>query len=303
MKNKAAPRIHSLWLNVGLALVAVTLMSAVPVIIKFISVSPFLVGAVRLAIAVAGLGLWLRLRGERLSLTADQRRVLLLLGVVFGCHWLTYFYAIAISSASIAAIGISTFGAHLLLLGWILQGHRANLVEILAVVLAMVGVLLVIDRYSVESTEMWGLLLAVLSGFLYALLPVIHQKNRDLPSRTRALGQFAVALVLFSLGLPFVDTRAVATDWLWLAVLGVFCTLIAHSLWVRVSTELPHVVTSVIYYLYVPMALALSQIFLGEALTANKLIGAGLIIAANLLGLGYRWWQDRSGQIPAPHKV
>src|SRR3712207_8980555 len=52
---------------------------------------------------------------------------------LFFAHWLTLFFAIKASSASIAAIGQSTYGVHLLLLGALFVDHRPRLSDIVAV--------------------------------------------------------------------------------------------------------------------------------------------------------------------------
>jgi len=67
--------------------------------------------------------------------------------------------------------------------------------------------------------------------------------------------------------------------------LGVAATLIAHSLWVKATTELPGRFTSIIYYLYIPMAMSLSVLILNEPLSASMITRAISIIGANVMVL------------------
>lgn len=273
---------------IGLAILAVFLMALVPVTIKYIQVDPWLIGAFRLLISVVGLSLFAWWLKKPLIAKRENWIFIILLGLVFAAHWLSYFYSIQLSTASIAAIGVSTFGAHLLLLGWFVHKQPPHWIEMLCVLLAFVGVYLVIPDFDLKQDMTLGLILGVISGFLYALLPLMHQKYRHINGERRTFGQFFVALLVFLCGLPSVDFEIPAQSWWGLVILAVFSTLIAHSLWIKVTTELNHAVTSIIYYLYVPITMTFSFFFLNETLSANKLIGAGIIIGANVIGILYR---------------
>ncbi|MCW8857558.1 MAG: DMT family transporter [Kangiella sp.] len=276
------------WRLVLLAVLAVFLMAMVPVIIKYIEVDPWLIGAFRLAVSVVGLILLAGMTRRPLIARRENWIFIFLLGLVFATHWLTYFYSIQLSTASIAAIGVSTFGAHLLLLGWFVHKQPPHWLELFCVLLAFAGVYMVVPEFNLNDGMTIGLILAVISGFLYALLPLMHQKYRHINGERRTFGQFFVAMVIFSLGLPQAEWSIPKESWIGLVVLGVVCTLVAHSLWIKVSTELNHVVTSVVYYLYVPIALFFSFVFLDEVLSSAQLLGASLILLANVLGIWFR---------------
>ncbi|WP_251360075.1 DMT family transporter [Kangiella sp. TOML190] len=287
----------SFWRLIGLAIIAVFFMALVPVTIKQIQVDPWLVGFVRLAISVVGLYLIAKLLKQSVWSKKENWPAIMLIGFTFSIHWLSYFYSIQLSTASIAAIGVSTYGAHLLLLGWWFHGQKPTLFELSCVLLAFVGVYFVLPEFDLKNDMTLGLLLGVLSGALYACLPILHQKYRHINHQRRAFGQFFIAMWLFALGLPFLPAAEFELSKeaiMGLVILGVLSTLIGHSLWVKISTELNHVVTSIVYYLYVPIAMALSFFLLNEELTANKLIGAGLVICANIAGIYYRYRHSKT---------
>jgi drug/metabolite transporter (DMT)-like permease len=70
-----------------------------------------------------------------------------------------------------------------------------------------------------------------------------------------------------------------------LLFLAVGVTLIAHSLWVRVTTRLSPSTTSILYYGNIPLAILLGVLVLHEPLTTRTMTGAALIIAGGLIGL------------------
>jgi len=205
-----------------------------------------------------------------------------LLGLVFALHWYSYFRSIKLADASLAAIGVATFGIHLLLLNAIFYGERFKHSDYAALILALVGIYLTSPTLNFDSDKLQGFLLAIVSGLLYACLPLINRRVAHLGTNTRALGQFFFALLAFLTLLPQSNFQLSQTDWSGLIFLGVFSTLIAHTLWIKASTELPSNLTAVLYYCYVPLAILLGYFFLGEALNWQKLVGAGLIIIANL---------------------
>ena len=71
-------------------------------------------------------------------------------------------------------------------------------------------------------------------------------------------------------------------------VLAVVCTLVQHTLWTRLTTRLPTLTTSVLFYLAVPVTLVLGVTVLGERVSGWMLGGAALIVSGNLLALTKR---------------
>ena len=274
--------------NVSLSLIliafaAILMMSIVPVLIKSIQVNEITIGLVRLAIATFGIGGYLLISRTPLKISREQLTWLLLLGVVFAVHWYLYFLSIRLTDASLAAIGVSTFGIHLLLLSVFIKKEKLSLIDFIAVGICLVGILLASPSASLTEQKLQGFYVSIGSGLLYACLPLINQKISSIPTNIRAFGQFGFALLCFSFFIPIADFELSGESWKGLWVLGIVSTLFAHTLWIKASTELSSNITAVIYYGYVPISLLLSYFFLGEPLTSNKLLGAALIIGANII--------------------
>ncbi len=265
------------------AVIAVCCMSLVPVLIRSTVANETTIGIVRLVIA--SLGLTPLLFGQRGfgALKLKDWLFIALIGLTFATHWWTYFFAIKTSSAGLGAIAVSTYGIHLLWINWLFKSQRPRPGEVLAIVLCFAGCLLVAPSLDFTSQSTRGFMVGLLSGLLYATLPLLHQRATHLPTTTRSWGQFAFAGLFFLLLWPQTDWQLAGDDWWRLVVLGVICTLVAHTLWVKASTELPAVFTSAAYYLYVPIAMGLSYLFLDEEMTITKVTGAGLIIFSSLM--------------------
>ena len=270
------------------AAIALVLFGCIPVVVRSVSANAFTIGIFRLAVATLGLGAVLAFRRELRRVPPRDLVRLAVIGFLFFAHWLTLFLGVKASSASIGAIGLSTYGAHLLILGALFGGAHIRATDIVAVLIAAAGAVLVVPSFTLANDVALGMLLSSVSALLYASLPLLHQRWSHIDNNTRALGQFAFALAFFLLFAGKADWMLTRRDWLGLLFLAIGVTLIGHSLWVRVTTRLAPSVTSIIYYANIPIAIALGVLLLGERLTLRSGIGAALIIGAGVLGLASR---------------
>lgn len=267
------------------ACTALLLFGCIPVVVRSVSANAFTIGVFRLTVATLGLGAMMVFRRELRRVPARDLARLAVIGLLFAAHWLTLFLGVKASSASIGAIGLSTYGAHLLILGALFGRARIRTTDIVAVAIAAVGAVLVVPSFTLANDVALGMLLSSVSALLYASLPLLHQRWSHIDNGTRALGQFAFALAFFLLFLGKTDWTLTGRDWGGLLFLAIGVTLVGHSLWVRVTTRLPPSLTSIIYYANIPIAIALGAIVLGERLTPRSAAGAALIIGASVLGL------------------
>jgi drug/metabolite transporter (DMT)-like permease len=189
------------------------------------------------------------------------------------------------STASIGILGTSTYGIHLIFLGWIFRGSRPGIFDFFALCVALTGTYLVIPEVSLSNHITSGLLVAILSGFCFALLPILHQRNRHLPDRLRTFGQLFGAWIVFLFFLPATDWQLTTDDWWALLYLAVPGTFFSHWLWIRVTTRISTTITSIIFYLIIPMTMIISHYWLGEDMPVQKITGAMLIVSGNILSL------------------
>jgi drug/metabolite transporter (DMT)-like permease len=264
------------------------LMGFVPVFIKFTSANPWTIGVVRLSLAAMLMAVFFGMRDR--SVLSNPRNVaaLVLIGLLFSLHWITYAFSIKIATASIGILSMSTYGIHLIFLGWIFRKQKPSIFDFIALALATFGTWLIVPEFSMSNNTALGVLLGVFSGFCFAVLPVLHQRNSHIPDRLRILGQFLFALSFYMLFFPNTAWDLKAVDWWALVFLGVMGTFIAHSLWVRVTTRLPTTVSSVIFYINVPLTMFISHFWLGEAMPAVKIFGALFVVGGNLVSFAGR---------------
>lgn len=267
------------------ALIALLLFGCIPVVVKSIAANPYTIGIFRLAVTTAVLGAVMAFRGRLRRIGRGDWLRLATIGLLFFGHWITLFFAIKASSSTIGAIGLSTYGVDLLILGALFGGEKPQVTDVVAVVIAAAGAVLIVPSFRIGNATATGMLLACISALLYATLPLLHQRWSSIPTDVRTLGQSGFALLFFLLFVTRADWNLAPRDWAGLLFLAIGVTLIAHSLWVRVTTRLSPAVTSIIYYGNIPVSVLLSVVFLHEPLTARTVSGASMIIGGSVIGL------------------
>lgn len=249
---------------------------------KWLPLPPATIVFGRAAVASIALTLLLPLAGGGASARRFEWK-LLVSGALLASHWLAFFQAIQTASVAVALVGFASFPLFVLLAEAVLRQRRLRRSEWATAAVVSAGLLLVVPELSWANRIVQGLAWGTVSGLTFALLAVL---NRELGARHRAsviaLWQNAGAalcvlpLLAAAPGLP--DARAL----LLLVVLGVVCTALAHTLFVRSLRVVSAHTASVVAALEPVYGIVLAFVLLGETPSARTLGGAVLIVAAAL---------------------
>lgn len=263
--------------------VAVLLFGFAGLFGKWLPLPPVTIVFGRAAVASIALSLLLPFAGER---ARDHGRFdwrLVATGALLALHWVAFFLAIQTASVAVGLLGFASFPLFVLLLEASLRQRRLRGAEWATVVVVSVGLALVVPEFRWANRVVQGLAWGMLSGLTFALLAVA---NRALAARHAAgavaLWQNACAALCL---LPLVALAPVIPDAgsaLLLVVLGVACTALAHTLFVRSLRTLSAHTASVVAALEPVYGIALAFLLLGETPSARTVAGATLIIGAAL---------------------
>lgn len=261
---------------VGLAGVLGKLAAATPSVIVF----------ARAAFAVLALAAFIKLL-RRNGWQALQRRHWLqmtLSGVLLCVHWVAFFIAIKTAGVAIATLGFATFPAFTVVLEGLLFKEKIQRREILLVAMVSAGLVLVTPGFDLASDATGGLLWGVFSGLTFALLSLANRASAaHVPPVQAALCQnLVVMLCLLPFAAPQLGSLR-AIDWVWLALLGVICTGLAHSLFVASLAVVKARIAAVVFAMEPVYGIALAWLVFAEAPTPRMLAGGALIIAAIVL--------------------
>ncbi|WP_422419835.1 DMT family transporter [Pseudomonas sp. GZD-222] len=249
---------------------------------KLAQAAPSIIVFGRAAFAVLALGLFARVAQKAWQpLQAQDWRRLLLGGVLLAGHWVSFFIAVKVAGVAIATLGFASFPAFTVILEGLLFRERVRSNEIILVLLVSIGLILVTPDFDLASQATGGLLWALLSGLLFSLLSLTNRaSSARIPAVQAALCQNAVvALCLLPAAAPALADVS-AMDWLWIGLLGVFCTGVAHSLFVASLAVIKARTAAVVFALEPVYGIALAWLIFAEAPTPRMLLGGALIILA-----------------------
>lgn len=252
---------------------------------KLASTTPSMIVFGRAAFAVLALALFGRFAGPAWKAlhTQDWRR-LGLGGVLLAGHWVSFFIAVKVAGVAVATLGFASFPAFTVLLEGLLFRERIRANELILVGLVSIGLVLVTPEFDLASEATGGLLWSLLSGLLFSLLSLTNRAGSGrIPAVQAALCQNAVvALCLLPFAapeLPSVPSMA----WLWIALLGIFCTGVAHSLFVASLAVIKARTAAVVFAMEPIYGIAVAWLLFAETPTPRMLLGGALIIFAIVL--------------------
>lgn len=208
-------------------------------------------------------------------------------GLVLAIHWVTFFEAIRVSSVAIGLLGYAAFPLFVLGLERLMLGRRWTRDEGLTALLVVAGLAVLVPTFDLEDRTVQGLAWGLASGFTFALLTVRSRRlsGTYTPAAIAFWQNLFAALVLLPLAwvgrdsLPALSGR----DLLLLAALGLFCTALAHALFIASLRRVSAHTASVVAALEPVYGIVLAAWLLHEIPTLRTLIGAAMIVGAAVL--------------------
>ena len=252
---------------------------------KFITCDPFYIVFGRTFFAAITLYVYSHITKNTLSgFHSTQMLFFILQGILLALHWWTFFLSIQISSVAVGLVTFSTFPLFVTFMEPFFFKEPIRAKDILTAFAVFVGIVLVIPELDFGNNITRGGFFGILSGFTFALLALVNRKN------AQTCDAIAVAFYqnLFAAGfllLPIIglDPRPpVAGDLPNLIFLGVICTALSHTLFIRSLTSIRAQTASVIAGLEPVYGIILAFILLNEIPAARTLAGGTVIIATTL---------------------
>ena len=203
--------------------------------------------------------------------------------LVLTLHWLTFFYAIQLSSVAIGLIGFATYPIFVTFFEPLINKQSFRGVDIGSMLLVVLGLLvLALDlELNTSTSALQGLFWAVVSGALNAVFTLVNRKLvQNINSFNLVLQQqVGVALLLLPwafLNLEALDAHTAAL----LGVLGVLFTAIPQVLSIQSLTCLKAQFVSIVTCMEPVYSIALAALLLNEIPTLQTLAGAALVLLA-----------------------
>ncbi len=211
----------------------------------------------------------------------------ILQGALLGFHWVLFFYSIQISTVAIGLLTFSTFPLFVTFLEPLFLKEKLCLKNIILAFFIVFGTYLIIPSFDLSNNFTRGSCIGTAAGFTFALLTIINRKSAEnIDPFLIALHQnFYAALFLLIPALFVNSPLPLYTDLPLLAVLGIFCTALAHSLFIKSLICIKAQTASIITGLEPVWAIVLAIIFLGEIPDFHTVTGGTIIIFTSFLAM------------------
>lgn len=237
----------------------------------------------RAGFAVAALLLIGRSSGLPVWRSMNRQSILILsaAGAMLTIHWVTFFIAVKVGGVALATLGFASFPAFITLSERFVLKESVSQPEWLVLALVTLGLLLVTPSFDFGDQATIGLSWAIASGFAFALFTLINRRAaRAMPARHIACWENFFVLILT---LPFAATgipELSALNWLWLALLGIFCTALSHYLLVSSLMVLKARSAGIVIALEPVYAIIFAAILFSQYPSVRALAGGAVMIAA-----------------------
>lgn len=263
---------------------------------KLIQQSPVHMVYTRTAIAAAGLAVIALWKGRSLSPATPDLKHYLLTSLLITAHWLTFFWAIKISTASIAAACLSTSTVFTALLEPFWFKRKIRTYEVVLGVVVMAALMLI---FGLEAGYREGIIVATISALFSAWFNIV---NAVLVKRDSAMriGFYEMVGAVVVLGVYLFITNDLppplwempSSDIVYQLILGLVCTSFAFVAGISVMRQLSPFTVVLTVNLEPVYTILIALLIWGaeEKLRTGSYLGFALILGCLVVN---GWYQKR----------
>jgi drug/metabolite transporter (DMT)-like permease len=247
---------------------------------KLLSLSPFFIVLGRTFFAALALGAALSYSKTHMRPKSKQDlAVLVFLGIILAIHWTTFFHAIQISTVAVGLLTFSTFPIFVTFMEPCFFDEKLRRFDILTAGSVLLGLILVVPSFDFRNHITQGAFWGIISGFTFAVLSLLNRKY--VGTYSPILIAFYQNWVAFLTLLPFLFIKHLSIqprDFLLLAVLGIFCTAVAHVLFIKSLVHIKTQLASITACLEPVYGILFAFALLGEIPAFRTILGGSIIL-------------------------
>jgi len=271
---------HILELNI-----AVLLISTSGVLGRYISMPPPITIWWRCLFAAVLLGVfcWYKKVDLKISTIKDWKTIILS-GLFFGAHWITYFYALQLSNVAIGMLSLFTYPVITALLEPLFFKSKLNIKHVLLGIVVLIGIYFLTPELNLENNFTKGVIFGLISSVFYALRNILLKKKiaHYHGSMLMFYQMIVVTLVLWP-ALFFFEMNPVKNDWSALIILALVTTAIGHTLFVMSFKNFSISAASIMSSIQPIYGILFALLFLNEMPMNRTLIGGVIILTTVII--------------------
>ena len=236
---------------------------------------------------LAAIFIYIFCRYKNISLRIDSKKDLftfILSAVFMGAHWITYFYALKLSNVALGMLSLFTYPVITALLEPLFFRVKLNPFHIFLGLIVLLGIYILAPDFDLESGQIKGVLLGVISALFYSLRLLILKKHMD--NYHGSMLMFYQIFILSIVLLPVIfvmDTSGIQTQFPAVLMLALLTTAIGHTLFLQSLKYFTVGTASIISSIQPIFGIIIAYIFLNEIPTWNTFWGGALILSTVLI--------------------
>ena len=214
-------------------------------------------------------------------------KILIPSGIALGAGWVLLFQGYKNTTVSIATLSYYIAPVFIVILSIIVLKEKITRKKILCIIVAIIGLLLVLDIKNlgnIGDNNLLGIIYSVLAAVFYAIVVILNKFIKKLSGSKVTIVQLLVSTIIL---MPFTilnSTRSLMSlDMLSLFLLllvGIVHTGIAYLLYFSSVKEIEGQSIAILSYMDPIFALVIAGLFLGEKMTLIQLFGGILILGS-----------------------
>lgn len=232
---------------------------------------------------LATIFIYVFIRFKKISLRIESKRdlVTFILGALFmGIHWITYFYALKFSNVALGMLSLFTYPVITALLEPLFFKVELNPIHIFLGVVVLFGVYVLAPDFDLQSAQVKGVFLGVISALFYSLRLLLLKKYTDKYHGSMLMFyQISILSVVLLPVLFTMDTSGIQTQFTAVLLLALLTTTIGHTLFLRSLKYFSVSTASIISSIQPIFGIIIAYIFLNEIPTWNTFWGGALILS------------------------
>jgi drug/metabolite transporter (DMT)-like permease len=200
------------------------------------------------------------------------------LGILLALHWVFYFAAIKVSTVAIGMISLYTYPVISTLIEPFFFNEKFRLKELISAIFVFVGIIILAPEFSLSNHIFQGILLGLSSALLFSIRSIYSRKIiKSYSGPIIMFYQLIFATIFLCPLLFFYSFQITTNNIIYLLLLSIICTGLAHTLWVSSLAHFKVATTGVISCLAPVLGALLAIFFIGEIPSLRTIIG-GIII-------------------------
>lgn len=202
-------------------------------------------------------------------------------GLCFGIHWVTYFYALSLSSVAIGMLAIYTYPVITSFLEPLLLKTSFEKSHLVLGVLVITGVYFLVPDIDFSNSQFVAVCLGIISAFFYAIRNImIKPKVARYNGSVLMMYQLLVISILMAPLLYFTNYDKLYTALPGIVFLALITTTLGHTLLLKSFKYFSATTASIMSSVQPIYGIIMGMLFLGEFPAWHTLIGGALILTA-----------------------